>query len=148
MRAFQILIMVYFLSYTFSLLSKYGIEETTNGGVVFDSNDFDDGDKMYFKLDIKENDFNSNNILYYYSDNIVGFSTAIYQVGYSKTSRYTENSIDYVTKYFTIKKKKSEYGTSTTGRYIYIFSQLVMETGQELKTFLCNGGKFPTWVLW
>ena len=63
MRVFQILIMVYLFSYTFSLLSKYGIEETTNGGVVFDSNDFDDGDKMYFKIDFKRSDFNYNDIV-------------------------------------------------------------------------------------
>ena len=147
MKAFQILITACLLSCSFSLLKKDGVEETTSGGVIFDSNDFDDGDKMYFKLDIKENDFNSNNILYYYSDNIVGFSTAIYQVGYSKTSRYTENSIDYVSKYFTIKKKKSEYGTSTTGRYIYIFFPIGDGDWARIENTEEDGGKFPTWAI-
>ena len=49
--------MAFLLSNTFSLLTKYGIEETTNGGVLFDSNDFDDGDKMYFKVDLEKNDY-------------------------------------------------------------------------------------------
>ena len=115
-ETFQILIMVYFLSYTFSLLSKYGIEETTIGGVVFDSNDFDNGDKMYFKVDLKRNDFNYDDIYYYYVDNIADTSTRIYDTSYTKTSYYSQGSTEYITKYFTIKKKKSQYGISSTGR--------------------------------
>ena len=105
MRVFQILIMVYLFSYTFSLLSKYGIEETTNGGVVFDSNDFDDGDKMYFKVDLKRSDFNYDDIYYYYVDNIADTSIRDYDTSYTKTDYYTQGSTEYMTKYFTIKKK-------------------------------------------
>ena len=105
MKAFQVLIMAFLLSNTFSLLTKYGIEETTSGGVLFDSNDFDDGDKMYFKVDLKRSDFNYDDIHYYYVDNIADTSIRDYDTSYTKTDYYTQGSTEYMTKYFTIKKK-------------------------------------------
>ena len=147
MRVFQILIMVYLLSYTFSLLSKYGIEETTNGGVVFDSNDFDDGDKMYFKVDLRRSDFNYNDIRYYYVDNIADTSSFIYDTSYTKTDYYSQGSTQYMTKYFTIKKKKSQYGISSTGRYLYIILPVDSGDWARVENLEEDGGKLPTWAI-
>ena len=147
MRVFQILIMVYLLSYTFSLLSKYGIEETTNGGVVFDSNDFDDGDKMYFKVDLKRSDFNYEDIHYYYVDNIDDTYTRYHDTSYTKTDYYSQGSIEYMTKYFTIKKKKSEYGISSTGRYLFILLPVDSGKWARVENLEEDGGKLPTWAI-
>ena len=147
MRAFQILIMVYLLSYTFSLLSKYGVEETTIGGVVFDSNDFDNGDTMYFKVDLKRSDFNYDDIYYYYVDNIADTSTHIYDTSYTKTSYYSQGSTEYMTKYFTIKKKKSQYGISSTGRYLYIILPLDSGKWAKVENIKKDDGKLPTWAI-
>ena len=147
MKVFQILIMVHLLSYTFSLLSKHGVEETTNGGVVFDSNDFDNGDKMYFKVDLKRNDFNYDDIYYYYVDNIADTSTRIYDTSYTKTSYYSQGSTEYITKYFTIKKKKSQYGISSTGRYLYIILPLDSGNCRIENLEEEDNGKLPTWAI-
>ena len=147
MKVFQILIMVYLLSYTFSLLSKYGIEETTNGGVVFDSNDFDDGDKMYFKVDLKRSDFNYVDIHYYYVDNIDDTYIGYHDTSYTKTDYYSQGSIEYMTKYFTIKKKKSEYGISSTGRYLFILLPVDLGKWARVENLEEDGGKLPTWAI-
>ena len=139
--------MVYLLSYTFSLLSKYGIEETTNGGVVFDSNDFDDGDKMYFKVDLKRSDFNYEDIHYYYVDNIDDTYTRYHDTSYTKTDYYSQGSTQYMTKYFTIKKKKSQYGISSTGRYLYIILPLDSGNCRIENLEEEDNGKLPTWAI-
>ena len=157
MKAFQVLIMAFLLSNTFSLLTKYGIEETTSGGVLFDSNDFDDGDKMYFKVDLKRSDYNSLDIYYFYVDNIVDIvsvagsinplSGNLYHTGYTKTSYYTEGSTEYMTRHFTIKKKDSEYGFSTTGRYLFIFLPVDSGKWARVENTEEDEGKFPTWAI-
>ena len=157
MKAFHVLIMAFLLSNTFSLLTKYGIEETTNGGVLFDSNDFDDGDKMYFKVDLKRSDYNSLDIYYFYVDNIVDIvsvagsinrlSGNLYHTGYTKTSYYTEGSTEYMTRHFTIKKKDSEYGLSTTGRYLFILLPVDLGKWARVENLEEDGGKLPTWAI-
>ena len=49
-----IIITLFFLSakaLAYPVLKKYGKVENTNGIVIFESKDFSEGDKMYFKIE-------------------------------------------------------------------------------------------------
>ena len=146
MNAFQFLIAISLLSYSFNILTKYGSLETYDGFVIFDSNDFSDGDKMYFLLKIRDYDFTDDDIYYYYMDIISdSINPSYHHTGYTSSSSYTEYGYLYLKKYFNIKKKKSENGISTTGRYLVI--ELPVDSGCWAYIENRKETKLPTWAI-
>ena len=71
----------------------------------------------------------------------------LYHTGYTKTSSYTEGSTEYMTRHFTIKKKDSEYGLSTTGRYLFILLPVDSGKWARVENTEEDEGKFPTWAI-
>ena len=149
MKVFQFLIAISLLSYSFNqLLTKYGNLETILGYVIFDSNDFDDGDKMYFKIEMEYYDFLDISIRYYYlDDNSYSPSSNNHIAAYTSSSSYSEYGVDYLRKYFEIKKKKSEYGSSSTGRYLVILLPVRSGDWAYIENTKEDEGKLPTWAI-
>ena len=147
MKIFQFLIAISLLSYSFNLiLTKYGHLETHDGYVMFDSNDFGEGDKMYFELEIYELDYLYYDIGYYYLDSSTFNTISGYRwASYSSSSSYYEDGYRILRKYFNIKKKKSDYGSSTSGRYLV----LVFPVRENDWAYIENTKetKLPTWAI-
>ena len=104
------LIINVFLSST--ILEKYGHISSTNGKVIFDSKEFSEGEKMFFK--IKANKECQSPLYYeYYSNindiNLASNSFPIYSV-FSKVTETTsiQNKVTSSIKYYTIEKKFEE----------------------------------------
>ena len=147
MKVFQFLIAIILLSYSFNqLLKKYEHLETYAGYVVFDSNDFDDGDKMYFKLEIEEYYYQYIDIKYYYLDSSTySPSSRTRYTSYTSSSSYYEDGDRILRKYFNIKKKKSDYDSSTSGRYLVIL--FPVDSGRWAYIENTKETKLPTWAI-
>ena len=149
MKIFQFLISISLLSYSLNqnqILTKYGHLETYDGLAVFDSNDFGEGDKMYFKLEIYELDYLYNDIEYYYLDSSTFNRISGYRwASYSSSSSYYKDGYRILRKYFNIKKKKSDYGSSTSGRYLAIVFPVYLNDWAYIEN--TKETKLPTWAI-
>ena len=115
MKFLKFIISLYLLSNVCPLrplLTKYGTEILTDNYVFFESKDFDDNEEMHFKIQSK-----SYNFVYYSMSNEVECcyisnpnesisSTSYPQIVYFKKT--TNEDGGYQTKYFTIRKIRSE----------------------------------------
>ena len=78
--------------------------QSTQEGFIFDSNSFNVGDKMYFK--IKAKNFNEKSIFYEFCDDLSKYYPKyIYEDYYEASSTKTKTTNSYVTKYYTIEKR-------------------------------------------
>ena len=148
MKAISFLLFISSLYYSFQLFKKYGYEVSYTGYATFDASDFDEGEEMHFKAEAYDYDIINRNIPYYYKDSqsssIVGIS---HSASVTSTSYYTEDYVDYVAKYFTIKKQKSEFSPATQGKYIVL--TLPVNPGDYclIENTKEDEGKLPTWAI-
>jgi len=140
------------------LLTKYGTETIYDKSFIFESKDFKNDEEMHFKIQTHEDNFYNYDdpyynsylydIKYYFSSNL-GFTTTggLLEIDFKKT---THEDSDLETKYFTIKKKRSDYSGSN-GNYIYIeFPQLILNTYHNYAIITNtkeDEGKLETWVI-
>ena len=105
------LILNAFLSST--ILEKYGQVSSMNGKVIFDSKEFSEGEKMYFK--IKAYRKCQSPLYYEYYNNINDINLAsnyfpIYSVSSKVIETYSvQNRVTSTTNYYTIEKKFEEH---------------------------------------
>ena len=155
MKFLKFIISLYLLSYVCPLLTKYGTEILTENDVIFESKDFGDNEEMHFKIQSKSNNFDEDyqssiyNVEYnYFSDANTDVSTiGTPQHEYFKKTTYEDGG--YKTKYFTIKKTRSEY-RNTNGNYLYIkFPNLFVSNSQTatITNTEEDEGKLETWVI-
>ena len=104
---------------TYKILKKYGKVEDTDGSVIFESNDFSAGDKMFFK--IKINKKKKKDLDYEYYDSSEGISLFTEYSASQKSSEITrvQGSVTSTILYFTIEKKSTEYKGSN-GNYLFL----------------------------
>lgn len=155
MKFFRFIIYLCLFLAVCPLLTKYGTEVLTTNYVIFESKDFDDDEEMHFKIQSHEINFYENheyspyNIEYnYFSDANVN----VYTIGYPHHEYFKKTTYEdggFKTKYFTIKKKRSEY-RNTNGNYLYIeFGNLYVSPLE--KATITNTeedeGKLETWVI-
>ena len=154
MKFLKFIISLYLLSNVCPLLTKYGTEILTDNDVFFESKDFDDDEEMHFKIQSKSNNFDYNSLSsydveYYYFSNADVDPSSIgdpHHVNFKKT---TNEDGGYQTKYFTIRKKRSEY-RNTNGNYLYIkFPNLRVSPSQTatITNTEEDEGKLETWAI-
>ena len=122
MKSLNFVISLFLLSKVFTLITKYSSEEIAlRNYVIFESKDFDDDDEMHFKMEAYEDDYISRDyVIYYYCTDITcnSLTTSYHSNFNGKTSTNIDsNGINHITKYFTIKKQKSQY-RNTGGNYM------------------------------
>ena len=155
MKFFRFILSLYLFSAVCPLLTKYGSEVLTTNDVIFESKDFGDNEEMHFKIQSKKYNFYENyeysnyNVEYYYfSDANVNVNTIGFpHHEYFKKTTYEDG--DYKTKYFTIKKTRSEY-RNTNGNYLYIvFGNLHVSIYDKatITNTKEDEGKIETWVI-
>ena len=152
MKFLKFIISLYLLSNVCPLLTKYGTEILTDNDVIFESKDFDDDEEMHFKIQSKSYNFGHSpnyDVEYnYFSNADVSPSSISYphHVNFKKT---TNEDGGYQTKYFTIRKKRSEY-RNTNGNYLYIkFPNLRVSPSQTatITNTEEDEGKLETWAI-
>jgi type II secretory pathway pseudopilin PulG len=154
MKFLKFIISLYLLSNVCPLLTKYGTEILTINDVIFESKDFDDDEEMHFKIQSKSYNFDYSSVssydveYYYFSNADVSPSTisSPHHVYFKKT---TNEDGGYRTKYFTIRKKRSEY-RNTNGNYLYIRFPNLRATNIERATITNteeDEGKLETWAI-
>ena len=158
MKFLTFIISLYLLSNVCAnaILKKYGTEIITDNIFIFESKDFKDDEEMHFKIQTHEDNFYyydyhnpyySDDIAYYFISGIGSLSgSPVHWIGFKKTT-HEDNHLE--TKYFTIKKRRSDYRPSN-GNYIYIqFPDLTF--GAYNHATITNTkedeGKLETWVI-
>ena len=108
---------------------------------------------MYFKVKSYDSSFTpSSTIEYFYIDEYSANKDYINYKTYKTLVTSTYYSDDYTyyyaTKYFTIKKQKSEFGTATKGTYLYIYLPLSYYSDwAEVENTEEDEGKLQGWVI-
>ena len=104
---------------TYKILKKYGKVEDTGGSVIFESNDFSEGDSMFFKIKINKDC--KSTLDYKYYDTSEGISSFTEYSVSQKSSHTTkvQKSVTSKILYFTIEKKSTEYNGSN-GNYLFL----------------------------
>ena len=153
MKFLRFIISLYLLSNISPLLTKYGTEVLTTNYVIFEAKDFKDDEEMHFKIQSHKDNFYENyeyslyNVEYnYFNDANVGTMSNPHHEYFKKTS-YEDGNLE--TKYFTIKKTRSEYRPSN-GNYLYIeFPNLHVSTFERatITNTKEDEGKLETWVI-
>ena len=132
------------------IVQKYGTitVDASDYMVVFNVGDFDDGEEMYFKIKAETGAFYWNYIYYEYISSNIGYEdNAAIKSYFSLKSTYetTPNGYSYVTNYFTITKRKSEFrGTDGTYLLIYFwvdYGDVTITNTEE------DEGKLETWAI-
>ena len=146
------LFLTFIFSFAFPLLTKYGKETTTDGVIIFESKDFKEGEEMHFKIIAYEISYMPINYIEYYylnsnMDNIEFDTSNCYKIYFSSTEYYTEYNIYYTRKYFTVKKQKSQYGSSTNGDYLIM--SLPIYSGYPASVYNTeeDESKLPGWAI-
>ena len=149
MKVYPLLIIICLFINVFSLFAKYGHEEINTNKAYFDAREFNEGDEMHFKIEAWIHAYKSSDIIeYYYVYNDLDESNSKkYQVSFSSSTRFTEDYQDYFRKYFTIKKKKSEFGDAAEGNYLVIVLPLYSNYWIYIENAEEDEGKFPTWAI-
>ena len=151
MLAISLFIIICPLSFTSPILRKYGTQTTYSGVIVFDASGFAEGEEMHFSVKSYEGSFSSDTIHYFYIDeyserkDYSTYSTHMTRI----TSTYYNDDYYYYyeTKYFTIKKQKSEFGTATIGNYLYIYLPLYNNIWAEVSNTEEDEGKIEGWLI-
>ena len=151
MLAISLFIIICPLSFTSPILRKYGTQTTYSGVIVFDASGFAEGEEMHFSVKSYEGSFSSDTIHYFYIDeyserkDYSTYSTHMTRI----TSTYYNDDYYYYyeTKYFTIKKQKSEFGTATKGNYLYIYLPLYNNIWAEVSNTEEDEGKIQGWLI-
>ena len=158
MKFLTFIISLYLLSNVCAnaILKKYGTIIITDNIFIFESKDFKDDEEMHFKIQTHEDNFYyydyhnpyySDDIAYYFISGIGSLSgSPVHWIGFKKTT-HEDNHLE--TKYFTIKKRRSDYRPSN-GNYIYIqFPDLTF--GAYNHATITNTkedeGKLETWII-
>ncbi len=119
------IIFSFFIMNVFSIqtLKKYGSLKANENFVMFESDSFSVGDKMFFKIETEEY---CDDYLYYqyYNDyddlpSLLLFTPLYYVRQTSHSSVRVNGRITSMTRYFTIEKKKSELDLSN-GKYLLL----------------------------
>ena len=149
MKVYSLLIIIFLFKNAFPLFSKYGYEEKHTSTLQFDARDFNEGEEMHFKVEARVGAYLSTDVVeYYYVDDYTsGTNTRKYHVSFSSSSRFTEDYYDYYRKYFTITKKKSEYGDAVQGNYLIIKLPISEGSWVYIENTEEDEGKFPTWAI-
>ena len=155
MKSLKFIISLYLLSNVCPLLTKYGTEVLTTNYAIFESKDFDDNEEMHFKIQSHEYNFYENyeyspyNVEYNYFS---GANVDVNSIGYPHHEYFKKTTYEdgnYKTKYFTIKKKRSEY-SNTNGNYLYIEFRNLHVSSVEKATITNtkeDEGKLETWEI-
>jgi hypothetical protein len=111
-------------AFSYPTLKKYDSLKTNEEFVFFESGDFSEGDKMYFKITTEGYIPTVSDFLYYeYYDNIESVAEGSYLKYYTKSSTRSSTSVNGVvtssTSYFTITKKAGELDDSN-GKYLLL----------------------------
>ena len=136
MKNFTFVLLFFLLSSISSLLTKYGSEKVSGGTIHFESKGFDNNEEMHFKIETYRDNFYDYSYYYYddveyYYSNINGDKLSSYH--HTNFKKTTYDGL-YETKYFTIKKKKSQYERSD-GNYMAIyFPNLISDYGTVTNT--------------
>ena len=132
------------------IVKKYGTitVQASDYMVVFNVGDFDDGEEMYFKIKAETGAFYWNYIYYEYISSNIGYDDNAAKKSYfslKSTYETTPSGYSYVTNYFTITKKKSEFrGTDGTYLLIYFwvdYGDVTITNTEE------DEGKLETWAI-
>ena len=109
-------------------MQKYGKVEETGGTVIFESKDFSEGEKMFFKVKINKECKKDLGYKYYSTSEEIYSATTDYTVSNTFSESTSVNGkVTSSVEYYTIEKKSSEYKGSN-GNYL-------------LLNIDCNGGK-------
>ena len=149
MKAYLLLIIIFLFKNAFPLFSKYGYENLPNNKAYFDAREFNEGEEMHFKVEAAVAGYYSSDVInYYYLDDYTsGTNTKRYHVSFSSSSRFTKDYYDCYRKYFTITKKKSEYGDSIQGNYLVMELPISNDYYIYIENTEEDEGKFPTWAI-
>ena len=152
MLAISLFIIICPLSFTSPILRKYGTQTTYSGVIVFDASGFAEGEEMHFSIKSYEGSFSSDTIHYFYIDEYSerkDYSTYSTHITRVTSTYYSDDYVYYYeTKYFTIKKQKSEFGTATKGTYLYIYLPLSYYSDwAEVENTEEDEGKLQGWVI-
>ena len=160
----KIQLLLLFLLYNFitnfiSYLEKYSAIDTYETCFIFESKDFKEDEQMNFKIKSYKGIFNQNYITYYYIDNDLDINKyssnkkTIYFESYSYESSYEDGiHYEYEIKYFTIKKKISEF-EGTQGHYMYIdfylnfFTLKNKNNWAQVTNTKNDEGEYHAWVI-
>jgi len=149
MMQLKYILSLFLLSNALALLTKYGSENILTDYVIFESKDFKDDEEMHFKIQTIRDNFND---LYDYAEyqycadrNCISHSSSHYSY-YKKTSFESDNSYNYETKYFTIKKQKSQYN-NIGGNYMKIYFFFEHSYWGVVTNTKEDEGKIETWVI-
>jgi hypothetical protein len=132
------------------IVQKYGTitVDASEYMVVFNVGDFDEGEEMYFKIKAETGAFNWYKVYYEYINSQIGYVDNDARISYfslKSTYETDPNGISYVTNYFTITKRKSEFrGTDGTYLLIYFwvdYGDVTISNTEE------DEGKLETWVI-
>jgi len=105
-----ILIIIFFINVkalTYPILKKYGKAKAKNRKVIFESKDFSNGEKMYFKIKINADcSLFLLNYEYFSTSDEINWSsdTSFYVPNKSSSITLIDGRLTITTKYFTIKK--------------------------------------------
>ena len=103
------------------ILKKYGTIKVsgTDGGIIFDSSEFKEGEDMFFKIEALI--FYDNNIYYEFVDDLSTYYPSPFYYNYF-SAYYTNTDYDgsYEIHYYTITKDKAHLG-NLKGKYLIIF---------------------------
>ena len=154
MKPFSLLIITCLLSSVFPLLPKYDSKDTSDGYIIFDSSSFNEGEEMHFKIEALEYSYISimDYVEYCYlnseNDDIDNIPSSYwYRANFKSTSYYSERFDNYARKHFTIKKQKSEFGTSTSGNYLFMKLPIQKDEWCKITNTEEDEGKLPTWAI-
>ena len=131
------------------ITEKYGTASANADDymVVFNVEDFDEGEDMYFKIKAEHGTFLWNYIFYEYIDDTKQYKDedAIKEPFSFKITYDDTPSKSYETRYFTIKKEKKNYN-GANGKYLLIY--FMVDYGDVTITNTEEDeGKFETWKI-
>ena len=92
------------------ILKKYSeiSVKDSEGGFIFDSSGYNEGDKMYFKVKAKK--FNKDSLYYEFWDDLLKYYPKyLYEYYDEAPSTKSETNNSYVIHYYTVEKKKGKY---------------------------------------
>lgn len=145
-----ITLILYFSSITFTLsfLKKYGTDTTTEDFIIFEAKEFKDGEEMHFKIKTHDDNYEFEYVEYQYLDNNFDLSNEGPFKAHFKANihRETQEIHTYITRYFTIKKDKKQFGNSN-GDYLTIMFLLKDGASVEITNTKEDEGKLETWVI-
>lgn len=94
--------------------------KASEGGFIFDSSDFNVGDKIYFKIKAKQ--FNEESLFYEFCDDLSKYYPKyLYEDYYESSPTKTEKNSSYIIKYFTIEKNSRYLEEGKTGKYLIAY---------------------------